>query len=43
MVIGIAVPQFCIQAFLITRYLSEGQSQKVLKRGVAGELDGPPD
>lgn len=35
MVIGITIPQFCIQAFIIARYHSRGQSSKVLKRGVA--------
>lgn len=33
-IIGIAVPKFCIQAFIITRYHSRGQSSNVLKRGV---------
>lgn len=35
-IIGIAVPKFCIQAFIITRYHSKGQSSTVLKRGVVG-------
>lgn len=29
-------PQFCIQAFFITRYHSGGQSSEVLERGVVG-------